>query len=190
MKSKTLLSSFILFAVLHPVLSMAPGQKSGEQGQPVEGASLIVMGRVSANFALVRPDKLAGNGLRTLPNGEKTVELPNPSEYYAGTVYQFRVDEVLKRNKVPRPSQTITVLVPGPIASDRVYLSPTSRYLLQLSPLSDAEKYKGMEVMDLNHPAAAKQQFDPRTTFVIINDLHGAVPVTAQNKDLIDSIVR
>lgn len=188
MKLNRSLFSFVLLVLLQSVPSVGNAQKLSEQEQSIKRPSLIVIGKVSATLDLVRPEKLTGT-VRILPSGDRIAELPKPSEYYVGTVYQFRVEELLKGNKTARAGQTITVLVPGLAnTSDRVILSPRFRYLLQLSLLNDAEEYQSMMLMDLNHPSAARQQLDPRTTYVILSDPNGAIPVTAENKRLIENI--
>ena len=155
---------------------------------PAEKASVIVSGAVSKTLALVRADKLTGSE-RTLPNGQKIAELPRPSEYYLGTIYQFRVDDVLKGNKMAHVGQTINVFVPGLVnASDRIALSSRHKYLLQLMPLGgDAKNYEGTAIMDLAKPSG-KQKFDPNIVFAVTGGFDGAVPITEANKALIERI--
>lgn len=189
----TTASLLLLCILLSPLVEVPPivavEQKS--QDVPVKGAALVLVGAVSRTLALVRPDKLTGS-VRNLSSGQAIAELPQPSEYFVGTIYQFRIAEVLKGNKLVQVEQTINVFVPGPgNSSDRVAPTSERKYLLQLSLLKDgAEKYEGMAVMDLTDPSFGKQQFDPQTTYFIIPDPHGAVPVTEKNKSLIESIRR
>jgi hypothetical protein len=188
MISNRLLLSIVLLVSLQPTSSAVRVQKSG--GEPTKDPSIIVIGGVSETFDLVRPDKLTGNA-HTLPNGDRIAELPQLPEYYAGTIYQLRIDEIIKGNKLVRSGQIITVLIPGPPnVSHRVTLSAQHKYLLQLSSLADAEKYKGTVVMDLSQPAGAKQPFDSHNVFTPIRDVNNAVPITTDNKELIKRIKR
>ena len=189
MISNRLLLCILFLVVLQPTSSVVGMQKSG--AQTVKGPSVVVIGVVSGTSALVRVDKLTANA-RTLPNGDRIAELPKPSEYYLGTIYQVRVNEIIKGNKRIRLGQTITILIPGPAnVSDRVTLSSGRKYLLKLLPLDeDIEKYKGTAVMDLTHPSAVKRQFDPRDVFTVAGELDNAVPITEGNRELIERIRR
>src|SRR5262249_40398303 len=127
----------------------------------------ILMGRASRTWSLVRPDKLYGSGQN----------LPQRSEYVVGTVYEFRIDDVVKGSKTIRPGQTIRVLILGPgNVTDTVSLSTQRKYLIQLASLVDAEKYRGTVVMDLADPSSAKQPFDSHDVFTLISDINSAVP--------------
>lgn len=179
-----------LLVLLLLASSATSAQKSGEK--PTKGPSVIVIGEALETFALVRPDKLAGT-TQTLPNGNEILNLPQMSEYYAGTVYHVRISEIIKGKKIVSSGQVITVLVPGPpIVSHRVVLSFQRKYLLQLSLLTDAEKYKGTVVTDLGNPSSDKQPFDPQNVFTTINHFYNGVPVTEDkdNNQLIKRIKR
>lgn len=189
MTSNRFLLGVVLLAVLQSSSGVGGRQKSDMQ--PAKSATVISIGEVTRTLTLVRPDKLIGS-TRNLPNGQVAVELPRLSEYSVGTIYEFRADEVLKGNKVVEAGQTIKVLVPGPGNVSDI-TAPTSKhpYLLQLALLKDdPEKYVAMVVIDLTDPSFGKQQFDPQTTYVIVPDLHGAIPVTEENQRLIESIRR
>ena len=147
--------------------------------RPDESSLAILIGRVSSTSSLVRPEKLYGSGQT----------LPQRSEYMVGTIYKFRIDEVVRGNKSIRPGQTVSVLIPGSgNISDRAVLFAQRKYLLQLSSLADAEKYKGTVVMNLAQPSAAKQPFDSQNVFTLLSDVNNAVPVTEENKELIEKI--
>lgn len=148
---------------------------------PNEEPVAIVLGSMSSRLSLVRPEKLYGS----------EQNLPQPSEYLVGTIYKFRIDEVVRGNKTIRSGQTINVLILGPgNVTHRVVLSAQRKYLLQLSSLADAEKYKGTVVMDLSQPSGAKQPFDSHNVFTPVRDVNNAVPVTEENKELIKRIRR
>lgn len=188
MVSNRLSPIIVLLIVLQPTLSAIRGQKSGEE--PIKDSSVIVIGVVSGTADLIRADKLTTTA-RTLPNGNEIAELPQRSEYYVGTIYQVRIIEIIKGNKMARSGQTITILIPGPgNVSDSVVLFAQRKYLLQLSSLVDAEKYKGTVVMDLAHSSEAKQPFDSQNVFMPVNHFNNAVPVTEDNKELIERIRR
>src|SRR5262249_46032146 len=154
-------------------------------------ASTILIGTISSTSSLVRLDKLGGS-VRTLPNGQQVPELPRQSEYLVGTVYQMRINEIIKGNKMLRSGQTIIILIPGPAnVSDRVVLSLQRKYLLKLSSLDeDIEKYKGTALMDLAHPSGVTRQFDSRDVFTVTAEIYSAVPITKENKELIERIRR
>ncbi len=189
MTSNRFLLGVVLLAVLQS--SSGVGGKQKSDMQPAKSATVISIGEVTRTLTLVRPDKLSGSA-RKLPNGQVAVELPRLSEYSVGTIYEFRADEVLKGNKVVEAGQTIKVLVPGPgNVSDIAAPTSTHPYLLQLALLKDdPEKYVGMVVMDFADPSFGKQQFDVHTTYSIVGYPHGAVPVTEENKRIIQSIRR
>lgn len=188
MISNRLLLCIVLLVFLQPTSSAGRLQKSSEE--PINDPSVIVIGGVLETSDLVRPDKLTVNA-RTLPNGNEIAELPQLSEYYAGTIYHVRISEIIKGNKLVRSGQIITVLIPGPPnVSHRVTLSAQRKYLLQLASLADAEKYKGMVVMELGNPSSAKDPFDSHNVFTLVRDVNNAVPVTADTKELIKRIRR
>jgi hypothetical protein len=183
-----LLPCIVLLVVLQHISSAERLQKSSEE--PINDPSVIVIVGVSETFDLVRPDKLTVNS-RTLPNGNEITELPKRSEYYAGTIYHVRISEIIKGNKIVRPGQIITVLIPGPgNVSHSVWLSGQRKYLIQLASLVEAEKYKGTVVMKLGDPSAAKQPFDSENVFTLISDINSAVPITEGTKELIKKIKR
>ena len=154
-------------------------QKSG--ASPNEEPDAIVVGSTSSRLSLVRPEKLYGT----------EGNLPQPSEYLVGTIYKFRIDEVVRGNKTIRAGQTINVLILGPgNVTHRVVLSAQRKYLLQLSSLADAEKYKGTAVMDLSQQSPTQQPFDSHNVFTPVRDVNNAVPVTEDNKELIKRIRR
>ncbi|HET6974864.1 MAG TPA: hypothetical protein VFI24_00960 [Pyrinomonadaceae bacterium] len=188
MISNRLLLCIVLLVFLQPTSSAEHVQKSSDE--PINDPSVIVIGGVSETFDLVLPDKLTVNA-RPLPNGNEIAELPKLSEYYAGTIYHVRISEIIKGNKIVRSGQIITVLIPGPPnVSHRVILSAQRKYLLQLASLADAERYKGMVVMELGNPSSAKEPFDSHNVFAPVKDINNAVPVTEDNKDLIKRIRR
>jgi hypothetical protein len=188
MISNRLLLCIVLLVFVQPTSSAERLQKSAAEG--INDPSVIVIGEALEKFDLVRPDKLTGN-TRTLPNGTVIAELPQLSEYYAGTIYHVRISEIIKGNKIVRSGQIITVLVPGPWnVSHRVSLSAQRKYLLQLSSLTDAEQYKGMVVMDLGNPSSAKEPFDTQNVFTAVNHFYNGVPVTKDTKELINRIRR
>jgi hypothetical protein len=185
----SLLPCIVLLVVLQPTSSAISVQKSGG-GPTKDDTSVILIGGVSETFDLIRPDKLTVNA-RTFPNGNEIAELPKRSEYYVGTIYQVRINEIIKGNKMVRSGQTITILIPGPgNVSDGVVLFAHRKYLLQLSSLADAENYKGTVVTDLAHSSAAKRPFESQNVFTIVNHFNNAVPVTEDNKELIERIRR
>ena len=55
----------------------------------------ILIGTVSSTSSLVRLDKLGGS-VRTLSNGQQISELPRQSDYLVGTIYQVRINEIIK----------------------------------------------------------------------------------------------
>lgn len=178
----------VLLIVLHPISSTVRPQKS--VGEPIKDPAVIAIGVVLGTFDLIRPDKLTVTA-RTLPNGTEIAELPKRSEYYVGTIYQVRINEVIKGNKMVRSGQTITVLIPGPgNVSDGVVLFAPRKYLLQLSSLTDAEKYKGTVVRDPAHSSEAKKPFESQNVFTPFDHFYNAVPVTEDNKELIKRIRR
>lgn len=183
------LSCVLLLGAFLPMPYTSVAQKSDVQS--VKTTSAILIGTVLSTLSLVRLEKLGGSE-RTLSNGQKVFELPRQSDYLVGTIYQFRINEIVKGNKTIRSGQTISVLIPGPAnVSDRVVLSSERKYLLQLSLLDgDAEKYKGTAVMDLARPSAVKQQFNPHNVFTVTGEPYSAVPVTEENKGLIERIRR
>jgi hypothetical protein len=141
----------------------------------------IVIGRASSTSSLVRPEKLYGTG----------ENLPQASEYLAGTIYKFRIDEVVRGNKTIRSGQTISILIPGPgNVSHSVWLSGQRKYLIQLASLVDAEDYKGTVVMELRRSSEAKQPFDSQGVYTLISDINSAVPITEGTKELIKRIRR
>ena len=71
----------------------------------------ILIGTISSTSSLVRLDKLGGN-VRTLSNGQQVPELPRQSDYVVGIIYQVRINEIIKGNKMVRSGQTITILIP------------------------------------------------------------------------------
>lgn len=181
-------SCIVLLFVLQPPLSAARPQKSVDE--PIKESPVIVIGVVSGTSDLIQADKLKTTS-RTLPNGSEIAELPQRSEYYIGTIYQVRILEIIKGNRMVRSGQTITILVPGPgSVSDGVVLFAQRKYLLQLSPLADAEKYKGTVVMDLAHSSEVKKPFDSENVFTPVKHFYNAVPVTEDDKELIKRIRR
>ncbi len=179
----------LLLGVFLPTPCTSMAQKADVQ--PVKRPSAILIGTVLSKLSLVRLDKLGGSTL-TLSNGQQVSELPRQSEYLVGTIYQFRINEIIKGNKMIHSGQTISILIPGPTnVSERVALFSERKYLLQPSLLDeDAEKYKGTAVMDLAHPSALKQQFDPHNVFTVTSEIHSIVPITEGNKGLIERIRR
>lgn len=184
-----LLCVVLSLALQFPSTTASVSKESEELA--TKSAAVVSIGAVSGTLALVRPDKLTGN-TRTLPDGQEIAELPQPREYYVGHNLSVSPCGDTQGNKMVRVGQTITVLVPGLAnTSDRVALLPEHKYLLQLSPLKDdAREYEGMVVMDLAHLPAAKQPFALQNTYTIIRDLHGALPVTMENQNLIKVIRR
>src|SRR5215510_14968512 len=131
----------LLLVIFLPMPCTSMAQKADVQ---LVKTPAILIGAISSTSSLVRLDKLGGS-VRTLPNGQQVPELPRQSEYLVGTVYQMRINEIIKGNKMLRSGQTIIILIPGPAnVSDRVVLSLQRKYLLKPSLLDeDNEKYKG-----------------------------------------------
>lgn len=188
MISNRIVPCVLLLVVLQPTSSAMRVHGSGEE--PIKGPSVIVIRVVSRTSDLIRPDKLAANS-RTLPNGNEIAELPKPSEYYVGTIYKVRINEIIKGNKIVRAGQIITILIPGPRnVTHTVTLSAERKYLIQLQSLTNVEKYEGTVVMDLAQSSEAKHPFDSHDVFTLISDVNTAVPVTEDNKELIKRIRR
>jgi len=141
----------------------------------------VLIGQATSTSSLVRPEKLYGTGKN----------LPQASEYLVGTIFKFRIDEVVRGNKTIRSGQTISVLIPGPRnVTHSVWLSAERKYLIQLACLVDAEKYKGTVVMGFADPSAAKEPFDSDNVFTLISGMDAAVPINTGTKDLIKRIKR
>lgn len=169
----------VLFMIPLTASSHLVAEKSDVQ--PDKEPLAILIGRAISTSSLIRPEKLYGTG----------ENLPQPSEYRAGSIYRFRIDEVVKGNKTIRSGQTISVLIAGPgNVSHSVWLSAQRQYLIQLASLVDAEKYKGTVVMGFADPSATKEPFDSHDVYTLITDVNSAVPVTEDNKELIKRIKR
>jgi hypothetical protein len=189
---KMVTGRFLLYVLLLVVLLAMPCTSMAQKADvQLVKTPAILIGTISSTSSLVRLDKLGGS-VRTLPNGQQVPELPRQSEYLVGTVYQVQINEIIKGNKMVRSGRTITILIPGPTnVSDRVVLSLQHKYLLKLSLLNeDMEKYKGTALMDLAHPSAVKRQFDSRDVFTVTAEIYNAVPITKENKELIERIRR
>lgn len=170
-----------ILTICLPASSHLVAQKS--EVHPEREPLAILIGRASSRLSLVHPEKLYGSGQN----------LPQRSEYVVGTVYKFRIDEVVRGNKTIRPGQTISLLILGPgNVTHTVSLSAQRKYLIQLASLVDAEDYRGTAVMDLADPSNKKQPFDSHDVFTLISDINSAVPITEDkdNKELIKRIRR
>ena len=174
-------SLLCLIVLTIPLITSSHLMAQKSDVQPDKEPFAILIGRATSTSSLIRPEKLYGTGQN----------LPQASEYRAGTIYRFRIDEVIKGNRTIRSGQTISVLIPGPgNVSHSVWLSAQRQYLIQLGSLVDVEKYKGTVVMGVADPSATKEPFDPHDVYTLISNVNSAVPVTEDNKELIKRIRR
>ena len=175
-------SLLCLIVLTIPLITSSHLMAQKSDVQPDKEPLAILIGRATSKSSLIRPEKLYGTGQN----------LPQPSEYRAGTIYRFRIDEVVvKGNKTIRSGQTISVLIPGPgNVSHSVWLSAQRQYLIQLASLVDAEQYKGTVVMGVADPSATKEPFDPHDVYTLISGIDSAVPITEDSKELIKRIRR
>jgi len=145
----------------------AVGPQSPNMEMVVTNSSLIAVGVVLHENQVVWPEKL-------YPGPQ---ELPQRSKYMAGTVYQVRIQEIVKGDKKARVAATIEILIPGASGtSDSPTLVLGRKYLVCLSfPGVGEKEYEGAVLMDLKHSPSQFNRLDFKTVYIRASGVHSLV---------------
>lgn len=162
---------------------------NADQNPLIEESSAIVVGIIEEQLSVIRPDKIAGAS-KIRPDGRVMTELPNPSEYMVGSLYRFRVDEVIKKDRGVKKGYVISIFVPGRGTTTH---SPAfvkgQRFLIFLSALKEDDKeYEGTSVVNVRNASAGGKRFNPRDIYGVVSGLRGAVPITTENRAIVNEI--
>lgn len=157
-----------------------------------EKSTSVIVATVGTKAWIVRTDKMVSRQ-ETLPGGNVIVEIPNPHDYVVGSLYRVHVEQILKRDRrVVRVGGTTTIFVSGFVASPHVsaVLLEGKRYLLFLAPLKDAEGYRfsGTKVHTPGTKSSRDRDFNPASSFAVVQASNGAIEITETNLKIIDEV--
>lgn len=149
-------------------------------------SSAIMTGVVESKSWVVHPDKM-GATTKPLPNGQLTVELPDPTNYVVGSIYRVRVTEVIKKYGKIRVDSHISVFVPRFITTESPALEEKHNFLLFLSPLeSDSKQFAGTTTLQRGTPVTLHAtKFNASSAFAVVEGPNGAIRITPDNIELV-----
>lgn len=177
----------VLFACL-----VGPSQSPGPSSLEAlpRKSDTVMVAIVESKAWVVRPEKMVG-GQTTLPGGNIGVGIPNPRDYVVGSLFNVRIEQILKKHNRVRTSRTLRIFVPGFMASahESAALVLTGKYLLFLERLeSEGGTFSGTRVHKPDAIAASQEKFDPKSSFTIVQSGNGAVQITEKNLKIIDQV--
>lgn len=181
-----LLCSALLTCTIGPLqLSNPPVEQVLNQ----ENSNMIIA-TVERKYWVVHPDKMTSKGT-PLPDGKIAVELPKPQDYVVGSLYNVRVEQILKKGKGATASKSIQIFTPGFMASFHTSapLLEGRKYLLFLELLNpEVGTFSDTKVHKLGADLATAEKFNPKSTFTVIQASNGALEITENNGRVIEEV--
>jgi len=119
------------------------------------------------------------------------VGIANPRDYVVGSLYNVRVEKILKNDNGVRIRRTLRVFVPGFMASahEGGALLPQGKYLVFLERLNlEDGTFSGTKVHKPETKSANGENFDPKSSFAIVQSGNGAVQITKKNLGIIGQV--
>jgi hypothetical protein len=181
----------LMWAVLFACLigpSQLPGPSSLDEF--ARKSDTVMLAIVESKAWVVRPEKMVG-GQTTLPGGNIEVGIPNPRDYVVGSLFNVRIEQILKKHNRVRTRRTLRIFVPGFMASahESATLVLTGKYLLFLERLeSEGGTFSGTRVYRPDTKTAREETFDPKSSFIVVESGNGAVQITEKNLKIIDRV--
>jgi len=184
---QTLLARNLLLAFVVGILQ-SPGSPSWDA--LAQKSSSIVVATVESRAWVIHPEKMASRQ-KPLPDGKIEVEIPNPRDYIVGSLYRVRVEQTLKKDQRVRASTTVNIFVPGFMASahSSAPLVEGKKYLLFLEPIKvEGNAFSGTRVQRPGAIVGSKEDFDPKSSFVVVQGGNGAIEINEDNVKVIDQV--
>ena len=151
----------------------------------------VIVAVVESKAWVVRPEKMLA-GQKTLPNGNIEVGISNPRDYVVGSLYSVRVEQILKKDHTVRTHRTLRVFVQGFMASAHeggAALVPGGRYLVFLERLNlEDGTFSGTKVHKPETKSAKGENFDPKSSYAIVQPGNGAVQITKKNFEIVRQV--
>jgi hypothetical protein len=150
----------------------------------------VIVAIVESKAWVVRPEKMLGEQ-KQLPNGNIEVGIPNPRDYVVGSLYTLRIEHSLKKDNRVRTRRTLRIFVPGFMASahEAAALVQEGKYLVFLEHLSsEGDTFSGTKVHKPEAKAASEENFDPKSSFTIVQSGDGAVRITKKNLEIVERV--
>lgn len=153
-------------------------------------SSAIVVGVVEGKSWVVRKDRMSSSG-KVLPDGTVEGNLPNPRDFVVGSLYQLRVEQVLKRNKKVTTASRVEIFVPGYMAGHGapIFLEG-KKYLVFVRPLDpEGDTFDGTFIYKPGIGASEKMvQFRSESKYAFVRGEHGSIGITEKNVRIIDEV--
>jgi hypothetical protein len=128
---------------------------------------------------------------KVLPDGTVEGSLPNPRDFVVGSLYQLRVEQILKRNKKVTTASRVEIFVPGYMAGHGtpVFLEG-KKYLVFVRPLNpEGDALNGTFIYKPGVGASEKMvQFRPESKYAVVRGEHGLIGITEKNLRIIDEV--
>ena len=159
-------------------------------GQLAHKSDAVIVAVVQSKAWVVRPEKML-IGQKTHPNGNVEVPIPNPRDYVVGSLYNVRVEQILKNDNGVRTRRTLRVFIPGFMASahEGAALVPGERYLVFLERLNSRDgTFSDTRVHTPETKSANVENFDPNSSFTIVQSGNAAVQITKKNLAIIRQV--
>lgn len=186
MPQLALMCTVLLACLVGP--SQLPGPSSLEV--LARKSDTVMVAIVESKGWVVRPEKMISEQ-KQLPNGNIEVGIPNPRDYVVGSLFNVRIEQILKKHNRVRTRGTLRIFVPGFMASahQSAALVLGEKYLLFLERLeSEGGTFSGTKVYRPDTKTASDETFDPKSSFIVVESGNGAVQITEKNLKIVDQV--
>src|SRR6185503_20871832 len=142
-------------------------------------SAMIVTGVVESSSWVIRPERRV-TSTTSLPDGKVIVKPPNPAEYLVGTIFQVKVDRVIKKQGTVKVGSRIRVFVPGFMTTEQPALVEKQNYLLFLSKFAaDRVTFAGTMTYKPRKQTDSVVRFKPELTYVVAAGPNGAIRISS-----------
>lgn len=171
---------------------VGPSQLAGQASldELARKSDAVIVAIVESKAWVVRPEKMLAEQ-KQLPNGSVEVGIPNPRDFVVGSLFNVRIEQILKEHNGVRRGRTVRIFVPGFMASahEVAAILLGEKYLLFLEALDpEGGKFVGTKVHRPEANVTNVEDFDPKSSFAVIEAGNGAVQITKKNLELVERV--
>lgn len=116
--------------------------------------------------------------------------IPNPADFVIGHIIHLKVDDVILKDGKAKVGSVIRIFVPGRMPTEGMpAFVPRQRYAVFLSPLkAEKDQFAGTASYQPGAPFGQERAFDPNTSYAVVRNDHGVVPLTVENSKILKEI--
>ena len=166
-----------LIAFLFTMIAQAQTPGRPEWNVLAKESTAIVTGTVTeGKLWVIDPNKRRSD----------STNIPNPADFVIGRIIHLKVDDALLKDGKAKVGSVIEIFVPGWMSTEGMpAFVPGQRYAVFLSPLkAEKNQFAGTARYQPGTSFGQEKSFDPSTSYAVVRNAHGVVPLTAENSKI------